>query len=655
MPTVTITQPPVLEDLNWFTMNWQGDNSGAGPWPTIPFGTPTPSFAGPWEFGGKLYCVGHGGLVIPHPPPDFPSPPFPTPEDPKAFGPFTVFASADGGATWSAPDVANRPYIASNPVNSPPPPTGMIYHRIANTIHFTMLVPGTMLPPWVSVNAWVVAGTFDLVTETYGALTTYDTGWTSFGNGVFSPAAVFLWPVWVAGALVFVGQDVDNGLFFGDPNLGKGRLLAGPAAGAYAALTDITPAPFTGAHFTLTVLSVQVDGAGIAHIVFSSLSTAPGADAQFWYMRLYPDLHTDAFQQLVVPSPPGVTPTFGGPAFSGSDILLPVSFSGNSLGVFRIINYSSILPATSYTAIVLGPWAVEVRTSAAVVQGARSVLFWCGGIGMGDTEIDYTYNDGAGWSVGAQFCDGSLIVIPAGDYNNNGRFETMAVALLSNGDFGILSGSRWQQFNAPFFFGNGNMFLAGNLGAAPPPPNPPILNQSSRRMTVLVPNRWDGCLSSDTRLHQLAGPQRSCCHDMVYSDIINVRAPKNSIPFRKVGAIPTPLAISGDVVVLDFQVPQGYDGLIAGLFHLYTGPGFREGNGDIEWRVLINKTYAVHLGQVLVTLGSRQQSYPVEGGIQIQSGQRIRYIVSVPNGSGGILPLASQIVCGLEGLFYARQ
>ena len=40
---------------------------------------------------------------------------------------------------------------------------------------------------------------------------------------------------------------------------------------------------------------------------------------------------------------------------------------------------------------------------------------------------------------------------------------------------------------------------------------------------------------------------------------------------------------------------------------------------------------------------------------QIQSGQILRYIVNVPNLSGGILPLATQIVAGLEILLYARR
>ncbi len=654
-PVVTITQPPVLEDLTWFTMNWTGLIVAPGPFPTTPYGTPTPSLAGPFEYGGKLYCVGRCRLDMPHPPPDYPNPPFP-PYNPAGFGPFVVFSSSNAGATWAAPDMANRPYFADNPANQPATPTGVIYQRIGDRIYYTMLVIGQMIAPWTSGNAFEVAGYFDLATDTYGPVAFHDTGWSSFGgSGVVSPAAAFLWPISVSGVLTFVGCDANNGLIPADPDLGKGRLLAGPVASGYAGLTDITPAMFTISHFALTVLSVQVDAVNVTHIIFSSLSDIPGDDVKFWYMRLYPDLHTDAFQQLVIPSPPGVTPSFGVPSFNGVSFIIPVWFNTDTLAVFRFTNYDSIAPVVSYEPIVQYPDITNLQWAATVTSGARSVLFWCAKpFGLSYSEIDYSYNDGTGWSVGAPFCDASLIVIPPGDYNNGGEFTTIAVSLLLNGDFGILTGSRWQQFLAPFFFGNANMFLAGNLGAPPPPPPVQVLTQGSRRMTVLVPNHWDRCLLEEVYHEKAVAPHKECCEPILWQDIAWIRAPKDYVPFRKVSAIPTPLAISGDVEVLNFQVPHGYDGLIAGLFHLYTGPGFREGGGDIEWRLRINQTYAIHLGQVLVTLGSQAQSYLLDGGIQIQSGQRIQYIVSAPNLSGGILPLASQIVCGLEGLFYAR-
>jgi hypothetical protein len=184
---------------------------------------------------------------------------------------------------------------------------------------------------------------------------------------------------------------------------------------------------------------------------------------------------------------------------------------------------------------------------------------------------------------------------------------------------------------------------------------PPVaLSDGSHRLVILIPNRFDLCLDSELMRHLQNRPQQACCEPILYRDINWVRAPKDYIPFRKTGAVPTPLPGAGDVEVLNFQVPFGYDGLIAGLFNVYTGPGFREGNGDIEWRLLTNRVYAVHLGRIMVTLGGQDSPYPVDGGIFVQSGTRVRYVVNVPNLSGGILPLQTQIVCGLEGLFYAR-
>jgi hypothetical protein len=191
---------------------------------------------------------------------------------------------------------------------------------------------------------------------------------------------------------------------------------------------------------------------------------------------------------------------------------------------------------------------------------------------------------------------------------------------------------------------------------AGPPGAPAVIPLAgSRRMVVLVPNQFDRCLQEQLKGEQQFMRARTCCQQETWVDIDSVRAPKDFISRRPTGAIPTPLAISGDVEIFNFRVPTGYDGLITALFHDYTGPGFADGNGDIQWRLQVNRTYAIHLGNVLVRLGSRQQAYGLDGGIQIQSGQTLRYIVNVPNLSGGILPMATQIVAGLEILLYARR
>ena len=207
---------------------------------------------------------------------------------------------------------------------------------------------------------------------------------------------------------------------------------------------------------------------------------------------------------------------------------------------------------------------------------------------------------------------------------------------------------------APFVHGDGAVFLGFFQPPVPPPPPPQVSHGGFRRMVVLIPNQYDLCLLHQARSLRGLSYHDACCRRVVYHNLTHVRAPQSFLRFFKTAAIPTPLAAAGDVEILSFQIPHGYDGVIAGIFHGYTGPGFLEGNGDLEWRLLLNRVYAIHLGDVLVSLGSREQAFPIDGGIQVQSGQVVRYIVNAPNLSGGILPVNTQIYAGVEGLYYRR-
>jgi hypothetical protein len=174
-------------------------------------------------------------------------------------------------------------------------------------------------------------------------------------------------------------------------------------------------------------------------------------------------------------------------------------------------------------------------------------------------------------------------------------------------------------------------------------------------MVVLVPNKYDYCLWDDRDPASRLPRSSKCCIDP-YVDYENfVKVPEGAIPFRKAAGIATPAPIDGDVTVLDFFVPYGYDGYINGNSHSYTGPGFVEGSGDLIWRIRVSNVYARHLGNVLVTLGSVLETHPIQDGLQLRSRARVQYIVNVPNLSGGILVGASRIVCVLEGWFVPRR
>jgi hypothetical protein len=406
--------------------------------------------------------------------------------------------------------------------------------------------------------------------------------------------------------------------------------------------------------------AIFMDPAGTSHVFYSSRPLLAPQIPRTVYYRQVNAAGAMNVPVVVYTYADENSQTFGFPAILGTALLapFPAGAADRFTGSMLVIDpYTSPAPAISTVALptqylTLASATANSGTVHAAILGAQAYLWWLEELGLdGVTPLSrIMYTTYAGGAIPAPVVFHDQLANPA-PFDAGGPMQYLSLPFMDVADPILLVGMAGMIGGVPvgpttyYWFS-----IAGPAGA------PAVMaNQGFRRSSVLIPNHWDGCLAQDILIHMRAGPQRACCYPLILDDYTFVRAPKNSIPFRKVSAIPTPLAISGDVVVLDFQVPTGYDGLIAGLFHVYTGPGFQEGNGDIEWRLLVNKTYAVHLGRVLVTLGSRAQSYPVEGGIQIQSGQRIQYIVNVPNLSGGILPLASQIVCGLEGLFYARQ
>lgn len=130
--------------------------------------------------------------------------------------------------------------------------------------------------------------------------------------------------------------------------------------------------------------------------------------------------------------------------------------------------------------------------------------------------------------------------------------------------------------------------------------------------------------------------------------------PALAVPFRKIQSIITPAAAAGDQVVSQLIVPQGYDGLLAGIFWRYNGVNFIEGSGDIFWRIQVNQRFVKDLSNVGFTLGSSVTPMPMTEGQQLQSRQRISVVVNVPNISGTIQVGTSTITGGLFGFFWPK-
>ena len=130
--------------------------------------------------------------------------------------------------------------------------------------------------------------------------------------------------------------------------------------------------------------------------------------------------------------------------------------------------------------------------------------------------------------------------------------------------------------------------------------------------------------------------------------------PPQAKEFHEVGTVVTPAAAAGDVSVVSFNVPLGYDGILLSVIQFYTGQGFSNGGGDILWRVKLNQRYVKNFGSNPFQLGDPKFPFPLTEGQLLLSGQNVSSIVNVPNTSGMIQVGASNIVCGLVGFWWPR-
>jgi hypothetical protein len=174
----------------------------------------------------------------------------------------------------------------------------------------------------------------------------------------------------------------------------------------------------------------------------------------------------------------------------------------------------------------------------------------------------------------------------------------------------------------------------------------------------LFPNAFDLCLSRELALYNLIDRQyMSCAHKpecFLWQEQDWLDSPPGWRTFNPVKAIPLPAPTDGDVVVLSFRVPYGYDGVITAQYHGYT-LNFTEGSGDLQWRVRADGRYLRDMGDMLLTIGNPKQLSPVYGGLQLRSGNLVEYIVSAPNLTSLLPPPGTgNILAGLHGFFYPR-
>jgi len=119
-----------------------------------------------------------------------------------------------------------------------------------------------------------------------------------------------------------------------------------------------------------------------------------------------------------------------------------------------------------------------------------------------------------------------------------------------------------------------------------------------------------------------------------------IQKPLNGIDYKKLFFQPPSAFQSGgvftglDVVIGQWRVDHGFDGVISKLVFGFTGDGFEQASGSIVWRLKYGQRYGRDLGNILNTYGDLQTALLVEADhIQLISDQTVSLIANIPAGS----------------------
>ncbi len=218
---------------------------------------------------------------------------------------------------------------------------------------------------------------------------------------------------------------------------------------------------------------------------------------------------------------------------------------------------------------------------------------------------------------------------------------------------------------------------AGKTGVGPFAPQPlipdnylpPTLRRTNPllRRTNWIPSIADQTIWREARAWkwiQEHGGVDKCCHGFNKSPTYlnyNIEMPSNGEEFRKPFSQPLSAFQDGlgaftglDVIVGQFVVPHGYDGVLNRFICGFTGDGFVDFSGSIVWRLKIGIRFAKDLGNVTVSYGSFQNAMLVPGyNIPLVSGQTVTLLANIPLGSP--VSGAGTVTAGAFGSFNPRR
>jgi hypothetical protein len=139
------------------------------------------------------------------------------------------------------------------------------------------------------------------------------------------------------------------------------------------------------------------------------------------------------------------------------------------------------------------------------------------------------------------------------------------------------------------------------------------------------------------------------CLEIVRLPVTNFM-PDRGVEFRKTAYVAIP-AVGAQAIVVQFQVPEGMNGMINRLANVFVGGGFTEGQGGIVWQLYQDftvggGTVAPDFDNMLASLGSVNNP-AVLNGIRIKEKQLVTLLVKNVS-----VVVAGQFIGGLLGGYF---
>jgi hypothetical protein len=122
--------------------------------------------------------------------------------------------------------------------------------------------------------------------------------------------------------------------------------------------------------------------------------------------------------------------------------------------------------------------------------------------------------------------------------------------------------------------------------------------------------------------------------------------PTTGLPFNPTTYVAIP-AIGAVATIIDFRVPNGYQGVINQMGNNFVGGGFVDGSGSIVWQLLIDGVPYPNFENIIASLGNPANPSLI-GAVQLRERQRVQLVVK----NVSIVVAGQLIGARLSGYFY---